>query len=243
MAKAATIRKSAPSTSSAASRSPTEVASEVSGELGQLADIRARFAALSPAQAATFRALHDDEACRAKGTNTRGKDTFRIGMSWARTFGAHADDQAVNPVAVRWFLDCLSALGTALTGRAPAANVSHGAATTDAEQAADKVLKRVERWARDAAGSRAEHVTALTTALSPDATATNLRLARLRRLADHLDAGLASPRAAALGLFQLDAATVGSLRAAATQLDDLARGTPAPQQVDRDSPAVNAAEG
>ena len=56
---------------------------------------------LSADAAAAFHALHDDDACRARGTNTRSVDTFRIGMTWARTFGAHAVDPGIKPGQVR----------------------------------------------------------------------------------------------------------------------------------------------
>ncbi len=72
--------------------------------------------ALSPAAAATFLALQDDASCRAKGTNTHGVDTFRIAMTWARTFGAHAADPALDAAQVRWFFHCVTGLGSSLTG-------------------------------------------------------------------------------------------------------------------------------
>lgn len=237
--------RSSTSTAAPAARAAASVdAIDVRAELVQLASIRTAFAALPSDAASTFHALHDDDACRAKGTNTRGVDTFRIGMTWARTFGAHAADPGLRPAQVRWFLDCLTGLGSAMSGRAPAANPAHGSARDDAEHAADKLLRRAERRARDAAGSHGDLIAALDAALTPDGVIDS-RVSRLRQLAALLD-GWLGPKSAhttALGLFDLDASTVASLRAAADRLDALIASAPAPMQLDRDSPAVNVAEG
>jgi hypothetical protein len=237
-------RSSSSNRSTAAPASPPVDAAAVRGELTQLAVLRAAFPALSPAASSTFHALHDDDACRERGNNTRATDTFRIAMTWARTFGAHAADPALDGAQVRWFLDCLTGLGAALTGRAPAANPSHGGALADAEHVADRLLQRTERRARDAAGSRADLTAALDAALTPDG-ALDSRVSRLRQLAGYLEAQLRSgaPHAAALRLFHLDTPTVTALRGAADTLDSLIASVPPPKQIDRDSPQVNTAEG
>lgn len=216
----------------------------VRGELQQLATIRAHFPQVDAVTAAALLAHHDDESCRAKGANTRAVDTFRVAMSWARTFGEHAKDPALDPVRVRWFLDCLTALGTALTGNIPSANPADEAAFEDAAQAADKLLRRAERRARDAAGTRKGASDSLDAALTPDGLS-DARVSRLRQLAALLDAWLAKPADAAppLRAYGLGAPTVKSLRDAADTLDGLIARRAAPQQIDRDSPAVNHAEG
>jgi hypothetical protein len=164
-------------------------------------------------------------------------------MSWARTFAARAADPALEPQRVRWFLDCTTALGAVLNGQT-AADPTAASAFEDAAQTADKLLRRTERRARDAAGTAAAAVAAVDAALTPDAVL-DPRISRLRQLAALLTTWLALPVAKAppLRVYGLAGHTVAELTRAATALDEaIARRGPA-KQADRDSPAVNVAEG
>ncbi|MBK6532089.1 MAG: hypothetical protein IPF99_21555 [Deltaproteobacteria bacterium] len=247
MSTSRTRRKPARS-SSATKDSPTKPAAsdgsgDVRGELRQLAEIRGRFPALDADTAAALHAHHDDDACRAKGTATRAADTFRGAMSWARTFGAHAANPALEPRRIRWFLDCATALGVVLTGQ-PAVDPTQASAFEDATQTADKLLRRTERRARDAAGTVAAAVAAVDAALQPDGVLDD-RISRLRQLAALLTTWLGQPVAKAppLRVFGIGASTVADLTRAATALDEAIARRGAPKMADRDGPAVNIAEG
>lgn len=240
MAKAKPSPKKASTPTASPSAPPAE---DLPGELQQLARLRAHFPALPAELASSLLAHHDDATCRERGTSTRAHETFRGAMNWARTFGAHASDPAVSAVRVRWFLDCLTSLGSLLAGRDVDANPSDASALDDAQRNADRLLQRAERRARAAAGTHKPHRDALDRALSPDA-AIDLRVARLRGLADLLDRWIAAPSdAPPLAAYDLSTETVKSLRDAAKALEAATAKRAAPRQFDRDSPAINAAEG
>ena len=225
-------------------RAATDTGNDVRGELRQLATLRAMFSPLPEALAAGMFALHDDEACRARGTTTRSAETFKGAMAWARILGANASDAGVSAVRARWFFDCLTALGTLMSGRAVAANPASTSALDDAEQTADALLSRTRRKLENAVGSHPRWTASLRTALTPD-EALDARIAVLRQLAAQITEWLAAtpPAAPPLAAFDLDQGTVTALRDAAKALDDAIATRPPPAQVDRDSPAINAAEG
>ena len=211
------------------------------GELRQLAEIRAHFAALSPDEAAALLLHHHAEACRAKGGNTRALEIFRGGLSWARTFSEHRDDAALSQSRVRWFLDCLTALGALLSGRATAKNPADESAYDDASKAADKLLRRTLRRVRDAAGTdNASHAAIDEAGVVADAL--DARLAQLTQLAALLKKWLAAAKLP-LASYGVTAATVTALTAAAKALEDAIAKRPAAGQADHDGPAVNEAEG
>ncbi len=229
--------------STAATPSPDATADDLPGELQQLARLRAQFPALPAEIAASLLAHHDDASCRERGTATRAHETFRGAMRWARTYGAHASDPAVSALRVRWFLDCLTALGGLLSGRAVNANPADASALDDAQREADRALQRVERRARDAVGTSKRWRDALDGALSPH-EAIDARVARLRGLAELLDQWIAAPAdAPPLVAYDLGTETVKSLRDAARKLEDATARISAPRQFDRDTPAINEAEG
>jgi hypothetical protein len=215
---------------------------ELPGELRQLAEIRAKFPALSHDVSADLLAHHDDASCRERGGGTRAIEVFRGAMAWARTFGAHVGEPGVSAVRVRWFLDCLTSLGVQITGRSTAANPSDESGYDDAASRADKLLKRVSRRAYDAAGTVSAWRSAVDTALTPEEDR-DARVSKLSRLAALLARWIKGPKAPPLSSYDLGAATVTALNAAATALDEAIANKPAPAQADRDSPAINTAEG
>ncbi len=231
-----------PKKGSAKKRAEAEEVTEVRGELRQLATIRAKFPALPDALAAGFFDQHGDDACRARGTTTRSPDTFKGAMAWARTMGAHAADAGFSPLRVRWFLDCLTALGTLLTGKTAAANPAAGSALDDVEHAADALIARTKRSLENAVGTHKVWAPALAEALVPD-PALDARISVLRQLAAQITAWLKAPAAPPLAGFDVDAKTAAALVAAAKALDAAIAVRPPPAQFDRDSPAINAAEG
>lgn len=236
-------RTSKPATKSRAAATPAaEDPEHVRGELRQLAEIRSHFPQLPDALAASMLAHHDADACREKGKSTRAVDIFRGAMSWARIFGAHASDPAVSPVRVRWFLDCLTTLGSQLSGKTAAANPSDESSYDDVAQKADKLLARTKRRAKDAAGTNTAWRAALDKALEPDGVQ-DPRISTLRQLAKLLRAWLTASASPPLAAYDLDEGTATSLEATAKALDAATARRPAPQQVHRDSPAINESEG
>lgn len=243
MAKKAPRTRPAKSPTSAPAKAPAaEDPEHVRGELRQLAEIRSHFPQLPDALAASMLAHHDADACREKGKSTRAVDIFRGAMSWARIFGAHASDPAVSPVRVRWFLDCLTTLGSQLSGKTAAANPSDESSYDDVAQKADKLLARTKRRAKDAAGTNTAWRAALDKALEPDGVQ-DPRISTLRQLAKLLRAWLTASASPPLAAYDLDEGTATSLEATAKALDAATARRPAPQQVHRDSPAINESEG
>ncbi|HQY63245.1 MAG TPA: hypothetical protein PK141_17715 [Polyangiaceae bacterium] len=231
------------SAAAATKASPAEDAETVRGELRQLAEIRAHFPQLPDALATSMLAHHDADACREKGKSTRAVDIFRAAMSWARIFGAHASDPAVSPVRVRWFLDCLTTLGSQLSGKVAVANPSEESSYDDVAQKADKLLARTKRRAKDAAGTHTTWRAALDKALEPDGVH-DPRISSLRQLAKLLRAWSSTASASPpLAAYDLTDDTASSLAAAAEALDAATARRPAPQQIQRDSPAINESEG
>lgn len=234
MAKAQNTRKSTAKPSTLENLGP---------EMRQLAVIRGRFAPLPEPIAAGLLGSWSEGACRARGENTRGVDTFPAGMNWARTLSTHANDPAVNPVHARWFLDCLTALGRLLGGVAETSDPSWEAKRDDAQKRADARIARVVRRARELAGDDTLRTEQLAAALAP-VEGKDPRITKLERLA-----ALLTSWRDALGPV-LDAKGLGTeacdaLRADAKALGDLTAVKPAPKQIQalRDAPAVNIAEG
>jgi len=212
-------------------------------ELTQLDEIRAKFTALPRAQSAAFYALYSDEQCRDHGENTKASDTFRGAMSWARTLAEHRSDAAIAPARARWFLDCLTALGHALSGKSSSGNPAHAAELADAEKLATKLTQRTVRRLRDAIGANASHLAALEAALAHDGVGSK-ESSQCRKLAALCKRWLAANEGAPpVALFDVTDATVSALEAASAALDSLIATTPAARAMDRDSPAINAAEG
>lgn len=185
---------------------------------------------------------HEDDACRARGTTTRSPETFKGAMAWARTMGQHATDPGFSPLRVRWFLDVSTALGTLLTGKPAAANPAAGSALDDVEHTADALLARTKRSLENAVGTHKVWAPVLAAALVPD-PALDARISVLRQLAAQITAWLKAPAAPPLAGFDVDAKTAAALVAAAKTLDAAIAVRPPPAQFDRDSPAINAAEG
>lgn len=231
----------APTPKTAATTLTSENAEHVRGELRQLAELRTKFPALPAPLAAGMLAHHDPDSCREKGKSTKAVDIFRAGMSWARILGAHAGDPAVSPVRARWFLDCLTTLGSLLSGRVAAANPSDESSYQDVAQQADKLLARVKRRARDAVGTHSAWRLALDTALAADGVQ-DPRISILRQLAKLLGSW-SKPGSPPLAGYDIDASTVRSLSAAAEALEAATARRPAAQQAQRDSPAINESEG
>jgi hypothetical protein len=236
-----------PKKASAKKRAAAEEVTEVRGELRQLAALRAKFPVLPEALAAGLLAQHDDDACRARGTTTRSADTFKGAMAWARTVGAHAADAGFSPARSRWFFDCLTNLGTLLSGKSAAANPAAGSALDDAQYAAEALIARTRRSLENAVGSHKIWTVSLAEALVPD-PALDAHISVLRQLAAQITAWLKAPAATPpaappLAGFDVDAKTAAALVAAAKALDAAIAVRPPPAQIDRDSPAINAAEG
>ncbi|HEY4120689.1 MAG TPA: hypothetical protein VGM56_22645 [Byssovorax sp.] len=218
-------------------------ASGVRGELRQLAALRAKLSPLSDAVSHAMLAQHDEATCRERGTATKAADTFKGAMAWARTVGANAADPGFSPMPTRWFLDCLTVLGAQLTGAATHANPSHAGSLHDVEVACDALLASVRRSVDHAVGSNAGWRASVDAALTPDPNL-DARVSTLNQLADLLAGWHRSPAGAPpLSAFGLDAATATALRHAASELDEAIATRPAPKQVERDGPAANEAEG
>lgn len=218
----------------------------LAGELRQLAAIRRLFPALDDATGAALLASHDADVCREKGTATRSADTFRIAMTWARTFAENTADPAVDAAAlrVRWFLDCLSALGNGMAGHAVSNDPVAEGAYRDVAEDATQLLARSARRARGAAGTLRSKLDAIDHALAADGAGDPL-VSKLRKLARVLDDWRTSsgPEAPLLAAYGITAQTVYRLRDAAQALEDAIAHRPAPKQPDRDTPAINTAEG
>jgi hypothetical protein len=243
MTKSRPKRKTAAKAKPSAARTRTTV--ELPGELRQLADIRSHFAQLDPGLAAALHAQHDDDACKARGIGTRAADTFSGAMTWARTIFAHRQDPGFSQPLLRYFLDCLTELGHLLSGRASGGTPSDTGNLADVEHVADTLLADVTRNATDAVGTR--WLPDLQTALMPQ-SGLDPRVSRLRQLASRLDSWLQAPMTVPattppLPAYGITPSTVSQLSAAADALDDAIARRPPPRQVDRDSPAINIAEG
>lgn len=245
---------------------------EVRGELRLLARVRAKFAPLSSAVSAGLYAQHDDDACRGRATATRAPDTFSGAMGWGRAFESHAVDPAFAPLAVRirWFFDCLTVLGEALTGAVGDTDPAKAAAFADAEQAAEALIEQARERVGGAIGSNAAWRRAFEAATTP-APPFDARVSTLRQLAALVESWLwhghppavpggeaAKPRYAtwlrsaapgardtvpALAAYGVEMQFAHDLAAAAARLDEALANRPAPRKIERDSPAVNAAEG
>ncbi len=240
--------------SSKSSRNPTPVTdvpsakstdpAQLRGELVQLAEIRQKFPALSPVLAGAFLSQHGDDDCRALGAGTRAKEIFAGGLRWARTLGENPGDPALSPRRVRWFLDCLTALGDALAGAPVAINPSSQGAWDDAKHQAETRFARVFESVRRAAGSRSAWITTLDAVRATEGAGETV-LARIEALARAIEAWNTPADVAILDAFDVSAQIVTELRAAAATLDARTRERGAPGQLSagRDTPAANTAEG
>jgi hypothetical protein len=217
---------------------------QLHAELDQLAVIRAKFPALADAHARGMLARHSDEACRARGGSTRASATFRGGMNWARTIGAHPTDAAFSPRRTRWYLDCLTALGSELAGTPVLVTPSALSAYDDARSAAERRVRQVLRDLRRAAGQRADWLQQIDAAQAAVGAGEPV-LAVLEALAVFIEQRTTDADRAVLEIFDLDATTVTALRAAAATLRDQIRerGAPGLLLASFDAPRVNIAEG
>jgi hypothetical protein len=210
------------------------------GELMQLSELIGTFPRLSGAESAMFLSQHSAEACRELATETKAADTFRGAMSWVRSFAEKGPSPGLDPKRVRWFLDCATALGSALAGETVVANPSDQASYSDVVARTNKVLSRSLRRLKDAAGSSAPHLEAIATAKAlpgPDQHSVVLR--KVASLA----AKWLKENTLNLALNDVDAATVKRLQDAAKELDAVTAKRPAPRALGNDSPVVNELEG
>jgi hypothetical protein len=237
-----TSRSSTPSTDVPSAK--TTDSTQLHGELLQLAEIRQKFPALSPVLAGAFLALHGDDDCRARGAGTRAKEIFAGGLRWARTVGANAGDPALSPRRVRWFLDCLTALGDALAGIPVAINPSAQGSWDDAKHQAETLFARVYENVKRAAGSRSAWLATLDAVRATEGAGETV-LARIEALAKAIEGWNTAADIAILDAFDVSAQTVTELRAAAATLNTRTRERGAPGQLSagRDTPAANTAEG
>ena len=240
--------------SSKSSRNPSPVTdapsakstdpAQLRGELVQLAEIRQKFPVLSPVLAGAFFSQHGDDDCRARGAGTRAKEIFAGGLRWARTIGENPGDPALSPRRVRWFLDCLTALGDVLAGIPVVANPSSQGAWDDAKHQAETRFDRAFERVRRAAGSRSAWITTLDAVRATEGAGESV-LARIEALAKAIEGWNTPADIAILDAFDVSAQTVTELRAAAATLDARTRERGAPGQLSagRDTPAANTAEG
>jgi hypothetical protein len=212
--------------------------------LVQLAEIRQKFPVLSPVLAGAFFSQHGDDDCRARGAGTRAKEIFAGGLRWARTIGENPGDPALSPRRVRWFLDCLTALGDVLAGIPVVANPSSQGAWDDAKHQAETRFDRAFERVRRAAGSRSAWITTLDAVRATEGAGESV-LARIEALAKAIEGWNTPADLAILDAFDVSAQTVTELRAAAATLDARTRERGAPGQLSagRDTPAANTAEG
>lgn len=225
-------------------KTPTPAAPAPVGERDQLAALRVDYPPLSVALADRLLAQHDEALCHERGVTTRAADTFRGAMGWARTLHTHRDAlvPVLDPRRVRWFLDCLSALGDAIEGRPDGVNPSAAAVLDDAERAAKAAYAEAVRRLQLAVGSNAQWRPQLEAKLTNGA-GTSPDVERLRALAAYASSLTKDPAGPPVELFGIDAAFIASLEAAADQLAAALAAKPTPRQPDRDTSPVNVAEG
>jgi hypothetical protein len=227
----------------ARTRDDTTKNSPVAVELERLRAILRSFPALSAEEAQAFDERYTEAQYRATGADTRAVDVFRGAMAWARIVGDRPEDRALSPKPVRWFLDCLYALGLALEGTVLSGNPSFRSQLDAVESEAKKLIARTEGRVRRALGGREAYLEQL------DATRTfdgmgNAVAQRARKLAALCHAWLGGAhRVAALPLLGVDEETVRALEAMADDIDAIVRKTPAARESPNDSPALNVIEG
>lgn len=238
------IRPAASSKRRAARESDKDTeTTSVLAELQQLRSILERYPPLTSEEARAFDELYTEEQYRAFGELTRAPDTFRGAMAWARTLGEHRDDRALSPRKVRWFLDCLYALGQALQGSVTPGNPSHRAQLDVTDQQARRMIQRVERRLRAAVGGRRDLAARIDAALEPPDVG-HVTAHQARSLASLCRQWLAGDhRLASVSLMGIEERTAVELEQLAQRIDQLVRVTPAAQPVPRDSPTLNALEG
>jgi hypothetical protein len=238
--KAAPPRARAAPVASAASAVPVGESGALRGELTQLANIRAVFPALSEEASNAFFAQYSPESCRKRAESTKARDVFRGAMSWARTFGENAGKPGVDARRVRWFLDCASALGAALSGQATVKNPSLEARYADVVAKTTKLLDRTKRRARQAVGSSELHLGSLREATASEGEGGHAQV--FRNLAALFKTWLEKGEVN-LVHNDIDETTVQKLESAAADLEAATARRPAAQQSERDSPATNELEG
>ena len=215
----------------------------VSGTLTQLATIRGQFEELSPAVTAEFMSQHDAEACRKRGGETKAADIFRIGRNWALTMGAHPNDPGLEPVAVRWFLDCLTLLGVQLEGRASSNVPSEVSNYDDVQRKATAAVVDTRRRLTAAAGSNEGFKEALAASLKTE-NALEPRIGQLEGLAGLIERWQKAEVRPPLAGNRIKPETAKELRALVARLHEANANKKAPQQMtNRDTPAINEIEG
>jgi len=210
------------------------------GELQQLANIRKAFAPLDAKDSAAFLNAYSAEACRKRAAATKAEDVFRAAMSWTRQLGENAKAPWLSAARARWFLDCATVLGNLLAGKSTNKNPSDEASYDDVVNGTEKLLERTKRRLGNAVGSNVAHRAALKQAALSEGQ--EGRAVQFRKLAK-LIGGWLGKGEVALSVNDINADTVTALEAAAAELEAATARRPAAQQGDRDSPAVNEAEG
>ncbi|MFO0552021.1 MAG: hypothetical protein U0271_26785 [Polyangiaceae bacterium] len=238
------MAKSKTSKTSTKDKAEDASAPSTSADLQQLAAIRELFPALDADLADALYGQHDEASCREKGKTTKGDATFRGAMAWARTLGEHAANLPLSKVKVRWFLDCLTLVGTLLDNASPIAkNPAHQSAFDAVEREAKKLITRTERRMREAAGSDAGWRAELAALPAPPDHRHPL-LARLEDLEAALRHSLKdATRAQLLTVWDLTEASADALGALKARVNDLLANRPAQGQPMHDSPQLNIAEG
>ena len=214
----------------------------VSGTLGRLAIIRGQFAPLTAQESAEFMSQHDQAACLKRGKLTKANDIFRIGTNWALTMGAHPNDPGLSALAARWFLDCLTSLGHQLDGRASSSVPSQVTALDDVERKADTLLASTKRRLQSASGTNPAYRAMLTDHMKVEG-ALDTRIALLESLAKLVDTWLKAEQRPPLAANRITADTAQQLRASAVALHHANANRKAPEQIKRDTAAINEMEG
>ena len=214
----------------------------VSGTLGRLALIRGKFTPLTAQESAEFMSQHDQAACLKRGKLTKANDIFRIGTNWALTMGAHPNDPGLSTLAARWFLDCLTSLGHQLDGRASSSVPSQVTAFDDVERKADTLLASTKRRLQSASGTNPAYRAMLAQHTKVEG-ALDTRIALLESLAKLVDTWLKAEQRPPLAASRISADTAQQLRASAAALHHANANRKAPEQIKRDTAAINEMEG
>jgi hypothetical protein len=241
--KKAAPSKGAMSNGNGAGKGAAANAPTVSGTLAQLARIRAQFPELSPEVTAEFMSQHDAEACRKRGGETKAADIFKIGRNWALTMGENPDDPGFHPLALRWFLDCLTLLGMQLEGRATSNVPSVVSQVDDVQRKAVTALANLKRRLTAAAGTNEGFKASLAASLKTE-NALDPRIGQLEGLASLVESWGTAKERPPLAAHRITKETATELRAIVKALHESNANKKAPQQLsNRDSPAINEIEG
>lgn len=245
---AKTKRPSAPSSTSgpaadALAEKPVDPA-QLRGEMAQLSAVRVKFSPLAPTLSRALLSRHGPDDCRERGSFTRAKAIFRDGMRWTRTIHENPTDPALSAPKVRWFLDCLTALGEQLSGRAVEVNPATHSAWSDARHDAQTLFDGLIDDLREAAGSRASWLAVIEQVRGAVGEGEPVR-AQIEALLKAMKKWSSAEDQALLEVFNVTPARAQALRDVAATLDQRTRerGAEKPLLGANDSPAVNITEG